>query len=57
MTQDANTRELRDKALAAIRSEPRIGPHFKPVHFDIAADGTASPHGQADRGRPFARSA
>jgi hypothetical protein len=37
-----NTKELRDKALAAIRGEARIGPHFKPVHFDIDADGTAT---------------
>jgi BON domain-containing protein len=42
MTQEAKTRELRDKALAAIRSEARIGLHFKPVHFDIDADGTAT---------------
>ncbi len=42
MTQDANTRELREKALAAIRSEKRVGPHFKPLHFDIDAEGTAT---------------
>lgn len=34
--------DLHDKALAAIRSAPRIGPHFKPVRFEIAADGTAT---------------
>ena len=48
MTQDANTRELRDKALAAIRSEKRVGPHFKPVHFDIDADGTATIEAEVD---------
>jgi osmotically-inducible protein OsmY len=48
MTQDANTRELRDKALAAIRSERRVGPHFKPVHFDIDADGTATIEAEVD---------
>ncbi|MGE3528833.1 MAG: BON domain-containing protein, partial [Methyloceanibacter sp.] len=33
---------MRDQALAAIRSEARIGPHFKPVALDIAEDGTAT---------------
>jgi osmotically-inducible protein OsmY len=36
------TQNLREKALAAIRSEPRIGPHFKPVRLEIAEDGTAT---------------
>ena len=33
---------LHDKALTAIRSENRIGPHFKPAHLTIAEDGTAT---------------
>jgi hypothetical protein len=48
MTQDAKTTELRDKALAAIRSERRVGPHFKPSHFDIDADGTATIEAEVD---------
>jgi hypothetical protein len=36
------TQDLHDKALAAIRSAPRIGPHFKPVRLEIAEDGTAT---------------
>ena len=48
MTQNAKTKELRDKALAAIRSEARIGPHFKPAHFDIDADGTATIEAEVD---------
>jgi hypothetical protein len=48
MTQDAKAKELRDKALAAIRGEKRIGPHFKPVHFDIDADGTATIEAEVD---------
>ena len=48
MTQDAKTKALHDSALAAIRSEPRIGPHFKPVHFDIDADGTATIEAEVD---------
>ncbi len=42
------TKALRDSALAAIRSEQRIGPHFKPVHFDIDADGTATIEAEVD---------
>ena len=34
--------DLGEKALAAIRSEPRIGPHFKPVVLEIDEDGTAT---------------
>jgi osmotically-inducible protein OsmY len=33
---------LRDQALTAIRSDSRIGPHFKPAHLEIADDGTAT---------------
>jgi osmotically-inducible protein OsmY len=39
---DTKSQGLRDEALAAIRSEPRIGPHFKPVSLEIAEDGTAT---------------
>ncbi|MGE5259320.1 MAG: BON domain-containing protein [Actinomycetota bacterium] len=48
MTQDADPRNLRDQALAAIRSEKRIGPHFKPVHFDIDPEGTATIETEVD---------
>ena len=34
--------DLGEKALAAIRSDPRIGPHFKPVALEVDADGTAT---------------
>jgi len=33
---------LHDKALTAMRSESRIGPHFKPTRLAIAEDGTAT---------------
>ena len=38
----AKTRDLHDNALAAIRSESRIGAHFKPRSLEIADDGTAT---------------
>jgi len=34
--------DLRATALAAIRSESRVGPHFKPENLAIAEDGTAT---------------
>ncbi len=34
--------ELRETALAALRSEKRIGPHFKPETLTIDADGVAA---------------
>jgi osmotically-inducible protein OsmY len=37
-----NATALHDKALTAIRSESRIGPHFKPLRLEIAEDGTAT---------------
>jgi BON domain len=40
MTDDAKA--LHDSALAAMRSEKRIGPHFKPALLKIDADGTAT---------------
>lgn len=42
LPKDAKTQELRAQALAAIRSEKRIGPHFKPTLLEIDADGTAT---------------
>ncbi len=48
MTDDAKTKALRDSALAAIRSETRIGPHFKPVLLDIDAEGTATIEAEVD---------
>ncbi len=48
MTEDAKTKALHESALAAIRSETRIGPHFKPVRFDIDADGTATIEAEVD---------
>jgi osmotically-inducible protein OsmY len=44
----SQTAALREKALAAIRSEPRIGPHFKPVLFELAEDGTATIAAEVD---------
>ncbi len=38
----SHTTILREKALAAIRTETRIGPHFKPARLEIADDGTAT---------------
>jgi osmotically-inducible protein OsmY len=48
MTQDAKTKALRDRALAAIRSETRIGPHFRPVLLEIDAEGTATVEAEVD---------
>jgi osmotically-inducible protein OsmY len=48
MTQDASSGNLREHALAAIRSEKRVGPRFKPVHFDIDPEGTATIEAEVD---------
>ena len=48
MRQNAKALDLREKALAAMRSEKRIGPHFKPVRFEIDADGTATIQAEVD---------
>ncbi len=48
MSQSAKALDLREKALAAIRSEPRIGPHFKPTVLKIEADGTATIQAEVD---------
>ena len=48
MPQNAKALDLREKALAAIRSEARIGPHFKPVVLKIDADGTATIQAEVD---------
>jgi osmotically-inducible protein OsmY len=45
---DVKAQELRDKALTAIRSEPRIGPHFKPAALKIDSDGTATIQAEVD---------
>lgn len=37
-----DTIALHDQALTAIRSESRVGPHFKPTRLEIAEDGTAT---------------
>ena len=42
------TADLHEKALAAIRSEKRIGPHFKPALLTIDADGTATIEAEVD---------
>jgi len=48
LRQSAKTQDLREKALAAIRSEARIGPHFKPTVLEIEADGTATIQAEVD---------
>ena len=48
MRQDAKALELRERALSAVRSEPRIGPRFKPVALKIEADGTATIQAEVD---------
>jgi len=40
--------ELRENALKAIRSELRVGPHFKPTALKIEADGTAIIQAEVD---------
>jgi osmotically-inducible protein OsmY len=46
---EANKAEaLREKALVAMRSEKRIGPHFKPALFIIDEDGTATIQGEVE---------
>lgn len=40
--------DLRDRALAAMRSEKRIGPHFKPAVLAIDADGVATIEAEVD---------
>lgn len=40
--------DLREEALAAIRSEGRIGPHFKPAVLEIDDDGTATIQAEVD---------
>jgi osmotically-inducible protein OsmY len=50
MRQNVNVKasDLHDAALAAIRSEARIGPHFKPSLLDIDAEGTATIQAEVD---------
>jgi hypothetical protein len=44
----AKQEDLRETALAAIRSEKRIGPHFKPEALTIDADGVATIDAEAE---------
>ena len=44
----AKTVDSRERALAAIRSEKRIGPQFKPTLLEIDADGTATIQAEVD---------
>src|SRR3989337_2762285 len=44
----AKTADSRERALAAIRSEKRIGPQFKPTLLEIDADGTATIQAEGD---------
>jgi hypothetical protein len=48
LTKGATSRDLREAALAAIRSETRIGPRFKPVLLRIEDDGTATIQAEVD---------
>lgn len=41
-------RDIGEQALTAIRSEPRIGPHFKPDTLDIDRDGVATIEAEVD---------
>ncbi len=48
MRQSTKIKDLRAQALAAIRSEARIGPHFKPAVLEIDDDGTATIQAEVD---------
>src|SRR3990172_5392271 len=48
LPQAAKALDLPKKPLAAIRSEARIGPHFKPTVLKIEADGTATIQAEVD---------
>jgi len=41
-------RQVVDAALAAVRSEPRIGPHFKPARLDIDGQGVLTVEAEVD---------
>jgi len=45
---NTKNKDLREQALAAIRSEARIGPHFKPDLLEIDDDGTATIGAEVD---------
>jgi osmotically-inducible protein OsmY len=47
LPQSATAQDLREKALTAIRSEKRIGPHFKPL-LEVDAEGTATIQAEVD---------
>jgi osmotically-inducible protein OsmY len=44
----SQTTDLREKGLAAIRSDTRIGPHFKPALLEVTEDGTATIAAEVD---------
>lgn len=44
----ANEADLGERALIAIRSDPRIGPHFKPSMIEVDAEGTAAIEAEVD---------
>lgn len=48
MPQEPKPLDLREKALTAIRSEARIGPHFTPSLLEIDAEGTATIQAEVD---------
>lgn len=40
--------EIADRALAAARSEPRVGPHFRPTLLEVDEQGAATIEGEAE---------
>ena len=48
MPKNPNTKTLHEEALAAIRSESRIGPHFVPTVLEIDYEGTATIQAEVD---------
>ena len=48
LSQSTAALELRQKAPAAIRSDPRIGPRFKPIELKVDLDGTATIQAEVD---------
>jgi len=48
VSKEPNSLNLHEKALTALRSEPRLGPHFKPTLLKIEGDGTATIQAEVD---------
>jgi hypothetical protein len=44
----ANEADIGERALIAIRREPRVGPHFKPGMIEVDAEGTATIEAEVD---------